>query len=568
MGQTRHDTGARGGPESREAYPARGPGLLGPGDEGSTPRMSCALPLRVTAYAFGDCVHIASERCCSVWTRLVASVRHSQPRRSMAALRANLGLTGPSSRVQPPQPLGLVREPVASTSVAPVSVAVKPAAGWAGYGSLLAILEPVLEARRRGKEEAVAGADGSAVEGRGSEEESGSGRDGGGVARGQRDDWRSGGSRGNGRRRLGKLNSKRGQSWDSALTQKGEELLRKILVLSDDESVSAVLATAESTFSSSELLSIIKGLGREGQWNAALALFNWMRERPTFRPDGVAIAVMLRILGRESQLTAVSQLFETLKLEGYPLDVYAYTSLITTLSRNRKFKEALEFFKQMKEEGPQPNIVTYNVIIDLYGKKGRSWENILELLEEMKAKGIRPDEYTYNTAITACVSGFLCEEAKDLFTQMKASNCTPDRVTYNALLDVYGKAGWHNEAVNVLKEMESAGWAPNIVTYNELLSAFGRAGLYNAAAEMKESIVSKGFEPDVFTYTSLLSAYSRAGRVEQAMEIYEEMRTKNCTPNSFTFNALIDMHGKNKNFNQMMLIFEDMQVSARAFQFH
>lgn len=482
--------------------------------------------------------------------RSEGTVRHSQPRRSMAALRANLGFTGPS----PQRPTGLVREPVAGSSSAPVSVAVKPASGWAGYGSLLAILEPVLEARRREAGEA----------GPVSGEESGSGRDKASLSREPR---RGPGGRGNDRRRLGKLNSKRGQkSWDSGLTQRGEELLRKILVLSDDDRVSDILSTAESTLSSSELLSIIKGLGREGQWNKSLTVFNWMRERPKFRPDGVTIAVMLRILGRESQLSAVSCLFESLRTEGYPLDVYAYTSLITALSRSRKFKEALGFFKHMKDEGPQPNIVTYNVIIDLYGKKGRSWENILELFEEMKAQGIRPDEYTYNTAITACASGSLCEEAKELFTQMKASNCTPDRVTYNALLDVYGKAGWHDEAVNVLKEMESAGCPPNIVTYNELLSAFGRAGLYNAASEMKDSMVSRGIEPDVFTYTSLLSAYSRAGRVEQAMDIYQEMRTNNCTPNSFTFNALIDMHGKKKNFNEMMLIFEDMQVHERDFQ--
>jgi pentatricopeptide repeat protein len=513
-------------------------------------RMHCIRSIQFSS----NSVHaVFLAHCRSVPEGFTATLRHSQPRTAMAALGANLGLSTPSSRSQLQRPLGVVREPVAGAGAAPASVTVKPASGWVGYGSLLAILEPVLEARRRSKEET---AEGSVAE------ESGSGRDkvngGSGV-------WRSGGGRGNGRRRLGKLNSKRGQSWDSGLTEKGEELLRKILL--GDESVSDVLTPAQGSLCCSELLSIIKGLGREGQWIAALAVFDWMRERPMFRPDGVTIAVMLRILGRESQLTTVSRLFETLKLEGYPLDVYAYTSLITSLSRNRKFKEALEFFKQMKEEGPQPNIVTYNVIIDLYGKKGRSWEKILEVFEEMRAQGIRPDEYTYNTAITACASGSLCEEAKELFTQMKASNCTPDRVTYNALLDVYGKAGWHHEAANVLKEMESAGCPPNIVTYNELLSAFGRAGLYNAAAEMKESMVCRGIEPDVFTYTSLLSAYSRAGRVEQATEIYEEMRRKNCTPNSFTFNALIDMHGKNKNFNEMMLIFEDMQVSGRAFQF-
>lgn len=500
----------------------------------------------------------------------------------MAALCSHLVLAGPP-RGHPSRPTSVWDT---STSSAPASVAL-PEQGWSGYGRLSALLEPVFEARLKNKElqQQAAGVSGekdiedahakSLVErvsdGRSPEEK---GEFGEKVVEKEskiwtddvrfprrRKEWSNSVSKTPGKRRLGKVQGKRGQPWESGLTDMGDSIFRQILQTSEEESVGRYLNPASSRLSIRELLSMIKSFGKEGQWTKALQVFNWMKRNEKLKPDGATIAVMLRILGQESQLSAATQLFESLKVEGYTLDVYAYTSLISALSRSREFKEALVLFERMKEEGPQPSLVTYNVIIALYGKKGRSWDNILALFTEMKLCGIQPDEYTYNTAITACAGGALCDEAKSLFAQMKAAKCMPDRVTYNALLDVYGKAGWHMEALNVLKEMENASCPPNIVTYNELLSAFGRAGLLSEAAAMKETMVDKGFEPDVFTYTSLLSAYSRAGRVKQAMDIYEEMREKGCTPNLFTFNALIDIHGKKKKFNEMMEMFEDMQVT-------
>lgn len=527
---------------------------------------------------------------------------------AMAALQANLVLAGPprghphrtpalwDQQQQPQQQQQQQQQQLSCTSSAPASVPMPvPASqpGWSGYGRLTAILEPVFEARVRSREkeaqdrkrEQEEQQEGTAGHGRVFwERERGSSSNSEGeeekiattASTGAGQGWRNGdkfsrwkkqpGATGQkrtvtGKPRLGKLVSKRGEPWESGLTEFGEVLFNAIRDMGEAECVSVHLSPSEGKLTTGELLAIIKGFGRQRAWSKALQVFNWMRGTENLKPDNATISVVLRILGRESQLLAASKLFESLQTEGYSLNVYAYTSLISALARSRNFKQALGFFEQMKEEGPQPSLVTYNVIIDLYGKKGRSWDKILELFTEMRAQGIRPDEYTYNTAITACASGFLCEEAKKLFAEMKGSKLAPDRVTYNALLDVYGKAGWHQEAQNVLKEMEIAGCPPNIVTYNELLSAFGRAGLYNEAAAMKDTMISKGFEPDVFTYTSLVSAYGRASCVKEAMDTYKLMRSKNCTPNLFTFNTLIDMHGKKKNFNAMMEIFEDMQAS-------
>jgi pentatricopeptide repeat domain-containing protein 1 len=36
------------------------------------------------------------------------------------------------------------------------------------------------------------------------------------------------------------------------------------------------------------------------------------------------------------------------------------------------------------------NVVTYNVMLDVYGKMGNSWNKVVSLFEEMKNRGFRP----------------------------------------------------------------------------------------------------------------------------------------------------------------------------------
>ncbi|PQQ04860.1 pentatricopeptide repeat-containing protein [Prunus yedoensis var. nudiflora] len=101
----------------------------------------------------------------------------------------------------------------------------------------------------------------------------------------------------------------------------------------------------------------------------------------------------------------------------------------------------------MEEEGCRPTLITYNVILNVYGKMGMPWNKIRALVES------------------------------EVFQEMKLAGFVPDKVTYNALLDVYGKSRQTKEAMEVLKDMEFDGFSPSIVSYNSLISAYARDGL-------------------------------------------------------------------------------------------
>ncbi|ERN09385.1 hypothetical protein AMTR_s00029p00034670 [Amborella trichopoda] len=280
------------------------------------------------------------------------------------------------------------------------------------------------------------------------------------------------------KKRLGRsVDDNRGKPWIDNISDTGKEALIS-LTNHDCNNAFDVLDSYKDQFEDGDLIGIIKALGFHRRADMALDVFNWMRNQENYRFDGPEIPIIIRTLGREGHVSAANSLFHSLREDGYPMDVYAYTSIISACARNHKYRQALSLFRSMEDEGCRPTLITYNVMLDVYGKMGMPWNRIFSLFESMRNDGVSPDSYSYNTLISACRRGSLYQEARDIFRQMKAVGCPPDKVTYNTLLDVYGKSRRHKEALDVLREMEVNGFPPTIVTYNSLVSAYCRDGLF------------------------------------------------------------------------------------------
>lgn len=53
-----------------------------------------------------------------------------------------------------------------------------------------------------------------------------------------------------------------------------------------------------------------------------------------------------------------------------------------------------------QKEDCKANVVTYNTLVDVYGKLG-SWQDAVGVIDEMRAAGLRPETRTFNTVIIA-----------------------------------------------------------------------------------------------------------------------------------------------------------------------
>ncbi|KAI3851468.1 hypothetical protein MKW92_040921 [Papaver armeniacum] len=356
------------------------------------------------------------------------------------------------------------------------------------------------------------------------------------------------------RTRIGKSGDRnRGKPWTSEqLSVQGQKILETLLSTENND-VNEILDTyhheKDEKFHleslSFDLFSIIKALGFHKKCELALGVFEWMRNHKDseFLLKGSVVAVIIRILGREGMVTKAASLILSLSKEGVTIDVYAYTSMITSCSNNGRYREAVSVFKKMEEEGCQPTLITYNVILNVYGKMGVPWSKIMDVVDGMKKQGV------------CCRRGALYEEAVAVFEEMKSAGFTPDKVTYNMLIDVFGKSRRPTEAMEVLREMELNGFSPSIVMYKMLISAL----------ELKSLMVEKGIQPDVFTYTTLLSGFERAGKDEYAvrftemMKVFEEIWACDCTPDIVTWNTLFAVFGQNGMDTEVSGVFKEMK---------
>ncbi|GKV39799.1 hypothetical protein SLEP1_g47516 [Rubroshorea leprosula] len=288
-----------------------------------------------------------------------------------------------------------------------------------------------------------------------------------------------------------------------------------------------------------DIFSLLKALAHSGNWERALLFFEWVvlnLKSYNVKIDNQVVELMVRILGRESQHLIASKLLDVISLEDYSLDVRANMTILHLYSRTSKYKRAISVFERMEETGLFPTLVTYNVMLDVYGKMGCSWDKILGLLDEMRSNGLKFDEFTCSTVTSACEREGLLNEAKEFFAKLKSQGYVPGTITYNAMLQVFGKAGIYSEALSILKEMEGAA--------------------------LIGTMMHKGVMPNAVTYTTVINAHGKAREEDQALKLFDKMEESGCVPNVCTYNAMLGMLGKKSRSEEMIKILCDMKSSG------
>jgi pentatricopeptide repeat domain-containing protein 1 len=83
-----------------------------------------------------------------------------------------------------------------------------------------------------------------------------------------------------------------------------------------------------------------------------------------------------------------------MKGKGIERNVHTYTALMNVCIKCSRHSLALETYKLMRHDRCLPNVVTYNTLVDVYGKMG-SWEEAVNVLAVMKSEGVEPVLRTY-----------------------------------------------------------------------------------------------------------------------------------------------------------------------------
>lgn len=194
----------------------------------------------------------------------------------------------------------------------------------------------------------------------------------------------------------------------------------------------------------------------------------------TFR----AMISVLFIARRPDDAMEYLGLFQTRLTTGLsptPQDVLTlYNTVLHGLLKNRREKDAHALFQRLREEGPKPDVVSFNSLLNYHGRRGE-FRAISRILDWMREDGLVGDVYTFSTVLSALLKVGRTDAVDAILSLMRKQNIEPNVAFFTSIINHQMEEGTEQglrAAMDLLAKMEeNPNLQPNEVTYTGILTS-------------------------------------------------------------------------------------------------
>ncbi|GKV18113.1 hypothetical protein SLEP1_g28534 [Rubroshorea leprosula] len=291
---------------------------------------------------------------------------------------------------------------------------------------------------------------------------------------------------------------------------------------------------------------VVRMYVKAGSLKEACTVLETMDKQKDIVPDIYLVRDMLRIYQKCGMQDKLADLYYRILKSGVTWDQEMYNCVINCCARALPVDELSRIFDEMIQHGFSPNTVTFNVMLDVYGK-AKLFNKVKKLFWMAKMQGL-VDEISYNTIIAAYGQNKDLKNMSSTVQEMQLEGFSVSLEAYNSMLDAYGKKGQMENFRNVLKRMKGSSCASDHYTYNIIINIYGEKGWIDEVAAVLKEIKENGLGPDLCSYNTLIKAYGIAGMTEDAVGLIKEMRGNGIEPDKITYDNLINALRRNDMF--------------------
>ncbi|KAL6005649.1 hypothetical protein ACLOJK_006220 [Asimina triloba] len=298
------------------------------------------------------------------------------------------------------------------------------------------------------------------------------------------------------------------------------------------------------------------------QWEAALKIFGLLRKQHWYSAKCQTYAKLLMMLGKCRQPDQARSLFQTMLSEGLKPSVDVFTALVGAYGLSGRFAEAFHLIVEMKSiPDCRPDAYTYTMLINCASKLGRI-DLFDRMLMEMSYLGIECTTVTYNVIIDGYGKARMFELMENSLSDMlETGSCLPDVFTLNSLIWAYGNDGQIEKIEQWYDEFRHMGVEPDIKTFNILIRSYGMASLYEKMGAVMDYMKKRFYTPTVATYNIIIETFGKAGNIEKMEYFFRSMKYQGVKPNSITYCSLVNGYSKAGLFNKFHTILRQIENS-------
>ena len=291
-----------------------------------------------------------------------------------------------------------------------------------------------------------------------------------------------------------------------------------------------------------------------GRGVEAYDLYLKMKEEG-FQPNAVTYMSLLNDCASTGALEWVKDVHKHILKAGYELDVRVGNALVHMYAKSGSIEDARMVFDRMKER----NVITWTVMVGAYAGIGRGVE-AYDLYLKMKEEGFQPNAVTYVSLLNDCASTGALEWVKDVHKHILEEGHESDVRVGSALVHMYAKSGCIEDAQLVFERMEEC----DVMTWNIMIGGLGQHGRGLDALELFRKMKADGLVPNAYSFVALLSACSHAGLVDEGRQIFCAMRDYGVEPTVVHYTCMVDLLGRAGLLEETKRFISSMPVEAGA----
>lgn len=219
-------------------------------------------------------------------------------------------------------------------------------------------------------------------------------------------------------------------------------------------------------------------------------------------PDYSSYLLLMKAYAQSRDLPKVAQIFRDLKRSKLVINEYAYGIFINTCVQANQLDIAYRLYDQMKA---QPNVQPTQAIFATLIQgclKAKDFDRGWKTFDYMRTEICEPDVITYNIILNLCATTGHVERAFNLFTEMtERRNILPTKVTFYTLLKACAnRKDYYQETFQVLERMIKSGYVPTRETFHVLMNSVVKNGDSERLTILWNDLMTRAIEDSLERY--------------------------------------------------------------------
>ncbi|KAI8543268.1 hypothetical protein RHMOL_Rhmol08G0203800 [Rhododendron molle] len=192
------------------------------------------------------------------------------------------------------------------------------------------------------------------------------------------------------------------------------------------------------------------------------------------------------------------------------------------------------------DEMPERNAFSWIALITGY-THNRKFREAIQVFRDMQAAGAQPSGVTMVGVLSACAHLGALDQGKRIHDYIVCNRLRLNVFVGTALLDMYDKCGVVDEAEKVFGAMREK----NVYTWNVLISGYAMNGQGEAALQGFDKMILENIRPDEVTFLGILCACSHQGFVDVGRRHFISMKEEyNLKPQIEHLGCMVDLLGR------------------------